>query len=137
MVKEKMKEPSPRTPHSNRRKGSCLDFMIAPDGLFVTGRNNIAATARALLAGLSWWSSSIHALGGPIRSLLATCPSSSLPATLLVPAADVVIGDMAVLAAVAGEGFVVVARLRVGGDDVPGVQQAGDVSQHAEPEVDQ
>lgn len=113
--------------------------MVAPDGLFITGGDTIAATARALLTGLDlgWWrSSSIHALGGTIRPLLAS-RSSSLAALLLLPAVDVVIGDVTVLAAVAGQGFVVVARLRVGGDDVPGVQQAGDVPQYAQPKIDQ
>lgn len=101
--------------------------MIAPDGLFITGRNPIAATARALLAGLGGRSRRIHAFGGTIGPLLAPCAwsssscSCSLRPLLLLPTADVVVGDMTILAAVARECFVVVARLRVGGDDVPGV----------------
>lgn len=114
--------------------------MIAPHGLFITGRNAIAAVARALvLAGLGWWrSSSIHTLGGTIGPLLLASSSSSLPfSSLLVPAVDVVIGDVTVLTAVAGEGLIVVARFRVGGDDVPGVQQARHIPQQAEPDIDQ
>lgn len=104
-----------------------MHLMIAPDGLFVAGWNPLAASARALLTGLGsrWGSIGTHALGGAIRPLLRML----LLLLLLVPAVDVVVRDMPVLAAVPREGFVIVARLRVGGDDVPRVQQAGNITQ--------
>ena len=37
----------------------------------------------------------------------------------------------------AGQVFVLVVGLRVEGDDVPGVQQAGDVAEHQEEDVDE
>lgn len=35
------------------------------------------------------------------------------------------------------DGFVIVVPLRVAGDDVPGVQEAREVAQHAEQDIDQ
>ena len=50
----------------------------------------------------------------------------------------IVVSDSSILAPVAGNGLVfVIVGFRVEGDDVPGVQEAGDVAEGAEQDVDE
>ncbi len=70
----------------------------------------------------------VHAALGPGLLLLAVAAGA-------VGRLDVHVGDAAALAVV-GQGFVLVRRLGELGDDVPGVEEAGDEAQAAEEDVD-
>ena len=49
---------------------------------------------------------------------------------------DVIVGDALVLTLAVGDDFVVVITLWVARDNVPGVDQAGEVAEHAEQNID-
>ena len=125
---------------------SALDFVVALDRLLI-GRWHapFCRSFSFLLLLLRWYP---HPLSSPIASLLlrTTDVTVGLPLwrTLLPQGfttrsvVDIIICDPSIFALVMGNGLIfIVARFRVQGDDVPGMDEPRKIAKHAEEDVDE
>ena len=125
---------------------SPLDFVIPLNCLLVRRRHaslSALPSRLLLLLALRWRR---HSAISPLLLLrtssidtLATAGLVLLPRALAIGLmVHIVIGDAAVLALVVGHGLVlVIVGFGVEGDDVPGVEEAGDVAEGTEEDVDE
>lgn len=71
----------------------------------------------------------VHPMCGPIPFRCGLRPSLLLRWMLLFPSIDIIISNPATLAPVVGNFLVV--GLRIGGDDVPGMEEPGEITKNA------